>query len=188
MFMDGNFVSKSSIPDVSPQESFSCSLGVDPSVKITYHPPKKVVRTQGGSIISISSKQEVTRFSQRISIKNTRPSSLSRIVVQDQVPNSEDSRIKVRLLQPDEKSIGAPSNGYAAAGSKSSANIETLSYAVQKGVTAQWAQKNYEEIEGTGGARGDGVIEWICTNLEWSANLDLEYEVSGPHGLRWVTT
>ncbi len=187
MFMDGNFVSKSSIPDVSPQESFSCSLGVDPSVKITYHPQQKVVRTQGGYIISTSSKQEVTRFSQRISIKNTRPSGLPRLVVQDRVPNSEDSRIKVTLLQPDEKFIGAPSNSYTASANKSvsSVNTEKLSHAVQKGVRAQWAQKNYEEIEGTGGARGDGVIEWICTGLESSVNLDLEYEVSSPYGVRW---
>src|SRR5258708_12381475 len=110
--MDGNFVSKSSIPDVSPQESFSCSLGVDPSVKITYHPQKKVVRTQGGSIISTSGKQEVTRFSQRISIKNTRSSGLPRLAVQYRPPNSEDSPPKATLLQPTTKFTAAPPNTY----------------------------------------------------------------------------
>ena len=39
--MDNNFVCKSSLPNVSPQESFSTSLGVDPSIKVTYHSLQK---------------------------------------------------------------------------------------------------------------------------------------------------
>ncbi|KAF8332765.1 uncharacterized protein EI90DRAFT_2971572 [Cantharellus anzutake] len=189
VFMDGNFVSKSSIPDVSPQESFSCSLGVDPSIKITYHPQSKVVRSQGGSLISMSSKQQVTRFGQRISIKNTRPSSLSRLVVREQVPNSEDSRIKVTVLQPEERYIGAPSQGYATAkyNSASTQNAETLVHTVRKGVVAQWAQKKEDDFGGTGGARGDGVIEWLCSDVESSMDLELEYEVSAPYGTHWTT-
>ncbi|CAG8784140.1 435_t:CDS:2, partial [Acaulospora colombiana] len=41
IFLDDNFVAKSSIDHVSPGESFHCSLGVDPQVKLTYHPRTK---------------------------------------------------------------------------------------------------------------------------------------------------
>jgi len=39
--MDENFVAKSTAPDVSPQETFSCSLGMDPLVRVTYYPPAR---------------------------------------------------------------------------------------------------------------------------------------------------
>ncbi|KAF8332763.1 uncharacterized protein EI90DRAFT_2918099 [Cantharellus anzutake] len=182
VFMDGNFVSKSTIPDVSPQESFSCSLGVDPSVKITYHPQTKLVRSQGGSFFSALPKQQITKFVQRITVKNTRPSSLSRLTVRDQVPNSEDSRIKVTMLQPDERYIGGPAQGYTTGkyNQTSSSDAGTLSCTIRKGVVAQWAQRKEDDFGGTGGARGDGVIEWLCSDVESSLDLELEYEVSSP--------
>jgi len=183
--MDGNFVCKSKVPDVSPQEYFSCSLGVDPSVRITYHPQKRNMRTQGSTILSKASKRQITTVNQRIRIKNTRSSTIYRLIVRDQVPNSEDSRVKVTVIKPDEKFIGAPSQSYSISGSGASSGNERLHYVVQKGVVAQWAQKNEDESGGSGGARGDGVIEWICSELEAVLDLELEYEVSVPPGLSW---
>ena len=97
VFMDGNFVAKAYIPDVSPNEFFNCSLGVDPAVHVTYHPCRKTVSHQGGGLLS-KTKTEISTFSQRISIKNTRPSPLEYLIVQDQVPVSEDEHVKVKVL------------------------------------------------------------------------------------------
>ncbi|KAF8313120.1 hypothetical protein DL93DRAFT_2044144, partial [Clavulina sp. PMI_390] len=106
VFLDGNFVAKSTVPNVSPSESFTCSLGVDPSVRITFHPQSKVSTTTGGTGFSSfignnNPKMNVTSFKQRITIKNARANTaISKLVVQDRIPVSEDSRIKVTISQP----------------------------------------------------------------------------------------
>ncbi|KAF8687528.1 hypothetical protein AX14_003677 [Amanita brunnescens Koide BX004] len=46
VYVDGSFIHKSTIPTVSPGESFDCALGLDPAIRITYHPlSKKSPRT-----------------------------------------------------------------------------------------------------------------------------------------------
>ncbi|KAF8332766.1 uncharacterized protein EI90DRAFT_3054326 [Cantharellus anzutake] len=191
IFMDGNFVCKSELPNVSPQEDFSCSLGVDPSLRIIYQPQRRNVRTQGGSFLSRTPKRQITSVNQQIRIKNTRPSAISRLIVRDQIPNSQDSRIKVSVVNPDEKLIGAPSQSYSIPGgtgaNSGSTNglEEKLHYTLQNGVIAQWAQKHEDVSGGYGGAKGDGIIEWICSDVEAVLDLELEYEVSAPQGLDW---
>lgn len=177
VFMDGNFVAKSHIPDVSPQETFLCSLGVDPSIRITYHPQKKHASTAGGRIIS--EKTKVTTFRQRITIKHTRPTTpIGSLIVQDQVPLSEDARIIVKVLQPPEKALG-PVDGP----SGNSDVARTLTAKVDKNIVARWAQKS-DENGGSGGSRGDGVIEWICSELSEPVDLELVYEISTPLRMR----
>lgn len=185
VFMDGNFVAKTTVPSVSPQESFLCSLGVDPSVRITYHPQKKTTTTIGNIM---SGKSNVTTFRQRISIKNTRAASISRLVVQDRVPLSEDSRIKVVVLSPHEKALG-PATGPTSSngGSIGAAGVvsQTLVAQVAKDIIARWAQKS-DEKGGSGGSRQDGILEWICTDLLDTVELELVYEISAPLDLEWT--
>jgi hypothetical protein len=188
--MDGSFVAKSRVPDVSPQESFFCSLGVDPSVRITFHPQKKIKSSTGGGLLS--SKSSVTQFRQRITIKNTRSTSIARLVVRDLVPLSEDARIKLTMISPPEKAIGpaVPSvvnaSGSGAIGTFKGADVaETLTAQIEKGVVARWAQKD-DEGGGSGGSREDGVIEWIGTDIKDVLNLELVYEVTAPADLAWT--
>ncbi|KAF8319062.1 hypothetical protein DL93DRAFT_2164755 [Clavulina sp. PMI_390] len=186
VFLDGKFVAKSSLPNVSPSEHFTCSLGVDPSVRITFHPQSRVSSTTGGTGLSSflaanSTKTTVTAYKQRITIKNTRASSaISRLVVQDRVPVSEDANIKVTLLQPSETALG-PVTGLLAKDSSTagSAKEPQLVDQISKDVMARWAQKE-EEGSGSGGARGDGVIEWIVTDLKDSVDLHLAFDVARP--------
>ncbi|KAF8324105.1 hypothetical protein DL93DRAFT_97592 [Clavulina sp. PMI_390] len=203
VFIDGNFASKTHLPSVSPGESFSCSLGVDPSLRITYHPQKKIATSAStGLMAALSNKKEhqTTTFRQRITIKNTRLGPVSRLIVQDQVPVSEDSKLKVIVQQPSEKGLGPlhpsatnASGGGAGSGgtvtSTSSAmssggSEATLTANVAKNVVARWAQKS-EEKGGSGGAKGDGVIEWICSDLTDTVDLELVYDVSAPSDMRW---
>lgn len=188
--MDGSFVAKSQVPDVSPQESFSCSLGVDPSVRITYHPQNKVSTQTGGGLIS--NKMSVTNFQQRITIKNKRPTSIGRLVVQDRVPVSEDATIKVAVLKPMEKAIGPVTGqtGGMVAGTLSAktvgkSGVPTLVETIEQNLIARWAQKE-DEDGGSGGARGDGVIEWIVSDLRDTVDIELAYEITAPAGVRWA--
>lgn len=189
MFIDGNFASKTSIPNVSPQETFTCSLGVDPSIRITYHPQKKVSTSNSGGLraaISTNKGSNVTTYRQRITIKNTRSNPVGRLIVQDQVPLSEDSRLKVIVHQPLEKALGpvtGPSNLSTVSIGKSSSEL-TLVAPVRKNVVARWAQKS-DEIGGSGGSRQDGILEWVCTDLTDTVDLDLVYDVSAPNDLKW---
>ncbi|KAJ7054048.1 hypothetical protein C8F01DRAFT_1362382 [Mycena amicta] len=95
IYVDGSSISRSCVPPVSPQESFDCPLGLDPSVRITYHPVLKD-RTESG----FCNKTATHTFSQRITIHNTKTVPLSRLKDIDQIPTSQDSQIEVKLLSP----------------------------------------------------------------------------------------
>ena len=74
---------------MSPSEEFTCSLGVDPAVKVTYKPVNKY-REHAGLI----SKVHVTTFKQVIELKNTRQTAC-KLLITDQLPLSTVDKIKV---------------------------------------------------------------------------------------------
>jgi uncharacterized protein (TIGR02231 family) len=94
VFLDNNFVATSTLKDVSPQESFQCSLGIDSSVRITYPP-----RVKHQAAVGMLSRVNTFNVRQEIKIKNGRATGI-RIRVLDHVPVSETERIKVELRQP----------------------------------------------------------------------------------------
>ncbi|KZV96559.1 hypothetical protein EXIGLDRAFT_833529 [Exidia glandulosa HHB12029] len=162
VYLGNSFVAKSSIPHVSPHESFSTSLGVDGAVRVTYHPQSKHLKQATGSLFA-SAKTSTTSFSQRISVKNTRRATVKKLVVRDQVPVSQDGRIKVAVIEPKDipGSVGA-----------------------SEGVRARWALKNEENP--AEGETGDGMLEWVCT-VPAGGNVDLNFswDVTVPVGLQW---
>eukprot|EP00842_Homolaphlyctis_polyrhiza_P001913 jgi/Hompol1/2722/HPOL_006147-RA len=98
VFLDGGFVAKSSLAkSVSPYESFEMSLGVDPSISIVYSPLKKQTTETGAALLA--NRSVVQKFTQLISIKNTKQIPIT-IVVTEQTPMSQDERIKVTLVEP----------------------------------------------------------------------------------------
>ncbi|RKP26758.1 hypothetical protein SYNPS1DRAFT_21544 [Syncephalis pseudoplumigaleata] len=111
IFLDNSFVAKSTLKHVSPQESFECSLGIDPAVRITYPPRSKREQTAGFLI----SRQQTIRFSQRIEIKNTRAAGIT-VLVSDQVPVSEEEKLQVRLVEPSATAVTAASRRSAGGG------------------------------------------------------------------------
>ena len=181
--MDGNFVSQSRVPDVSPQETFACSLGVDPSVRITYHPVKKIKSTTRGGLMT--AKTSVTSYRQRMTIKNARQISISRLVVKDHVPLSEDERIKVVVTQPPERALGPAVPSPSRTLTSGAGIAETLTAQVQKNLVARWAQKD-EENGGSGGSKEDGVLEWIGTDVMDTLDIELAYEVVAPTDVQWA--
>jgi len=109
VFFDGNFVAKYMIPDASPEESLACSAGIDPSVKITYHPQRRLVRTdkEGGMPWYSSPKSmDVKAYTSRITVKNVWKTPVARLVLRDQIPVSEDERIKLKMVNPSADTIG----------------------------------------------------------------------------------
>ncbi|KAB5591411.1 hypothetical protein CTheo_5165 [Ceratobasidium theobromae] len=173
VFLDNNFVSKSRIVHVSPNDSFKTSLGSDSAIHITYPSAKTLNRQTAQSSFSLLSKekQTVSAQSQRIIIRNSRLASVSALRVLDHVPVSTDARIKVNMIAP------TGLDAVAAPGSSEDEVKEQPWVNVRKGVRARWAPL---------AAGGEGTVEWRCEVAPTEAiELELAWEVSAPLGQQW---
>ena len=157
---------------VSPQERFSCSLGEDPAVRVTYHPQTKNMKT-AGSILS--TKTSKSHFAQNITIQNTRQSALSRLRVSEQVPVSGSDKVKVDILEPRALNGGA--------GVK-----DPSVHWVNPGVDTHEEIENDAALTGTAAAqKAQGIFEWVVTvEAGASTNLALAWEVIAPVGTNWT--
>jgi len=98
VFMDNNFVAKSDIPMVTPNESFGVHLGVDPGIKVEYRPVKKK-REQSGMMFSKVNKMSVHYCTV---LRNNKSDSVT-ITLFEQLPKSNNTTdVKVKLLEPEE--------------------------------------------------------------------------------------
>ena len=96
--LDGSFMGKTTIPRCSAGEAFTVSLGVDPAIKVTY--PKPAVRRAAGGVFRGDS--NVVYYFRSVTLHNTRASSgrpVSVLVV-DQVPISQDDKLRIGVLTP----------------------------------------------------------------------------------------
>jgi len=93
--MDNNFVTKSRIQSIVPGESFSIFLGIDSAIKVEYRPVKK--NTESTGLIKKTNFQTIIHETVITNNKNTPV----KIVMYDQLPKSDISNIKVKLIEPD---------------------------------------------------------------------------------------
>ncbi|KAG8766390.1 hypothetical protein FRC12_006912 [Ceratobasidium sp. 428] len=177
VFMDDNFVSKSRIEHVAPNDTFKTSLGTDSALRVTYPPVRTHNRTLNRSsfFAGRDSRQSVAMNSQRITVRNSRQSTVSSLRVFDHVPVSTDAKIKVDVLSPN--GIGpVMAESETPEGSRNKDRPWTNA---QKGVKARWANLD---------VGGEGTVEWEC-EIEQNEELELEllWEVSAPTGQKWQT-
>ena len=95
--LDGSFFGNTNIPRCSAGEIFSLSLGVDPSVSVTYSKP--VVKRRQTGVFQMEGSGVFTRV---CTITNTKSNRTLEGAVHDQIPISEDERLKVEVIQPSE--------------------------------------------------------------------------------------
>src|SRR5690606_8737070 len=93
--LDGSFLGSLSLPSAQPNEEFSLPLGVDTSVHVVYGKVQRKKALEKG----IWNKESTTGFSRSITLQNGRQTPVSLLVI-DQVPISEDEKIKVTMLTP----------------------------------------------------------------------------------------
>ncbi|KAH7322087.1 hypothetical protein B0J17DRAFT_582910 [Rhizoctonia solani] len=180
VFMDDNFVSKSRIDHVSPNDSFKTSLGVDSSLRVTFPSAKTLNRTvaQSGFSFLAREKQAISAHSQRITIRNSRLTSVSDLRVVDHLPVSTDARLKVNVIAPKgldvQQAPGSPTSPDTESKSKDK-NLPWTS--VQKGVKAHWAPLD---------VGGEGTVEWRCEiGPSEKVELEIAWEVWAPAGQPW---
>jgi len=152
---------------------------VDPSIRITYHPAiRKASQAGGFAFFADFNKTKSQSHIQRVTIHNSKPVAVSRVHIFDQIPVSEDERIKVSLVSP---ALTVPGSEEATlSGNKKIAQLVQ----VQKGVSAQWHGEHGDEDLALG---KDGKIKWVCElATQERLTLSLEYEVSAPAGVTLV--
>ncbi|KAG5351764.1 hypothetical protein C0989_005019 [Termitomyces sp. Mn162] len=178
VYVDGSFISRSEVPAVSPEESFDCPLGLDPSIRIIYHPLSKKKSESG-----FYTKTTTHAYMQSITVFNTKSTPVERVRVSDQIPVSEDAQIQVRLLNPPLPSIAHAYKGQDKDKGKERVSDEGAEkrVVVSKGISAMW-----EGEEGEGEGR-DGRFGWIVELPgQGKANVVLRYEVVVPAGTNFV--
>ena len=94
VFLDNNFVTSSQIPLVAPNEEFKTSLGIDEGIKIEHKLINKFHKDEG-----LFSKKAKVSYEFKIIIKNNKITD-ENIVVEDQIPISQNNEIKVELIEP----------------------------------------------------------------------------------------
>jgi hypothetical protein len=99
--LDGSFLGQSTIPRASAGESFTLPLGVDPTVQVAYSKPT-VQRSSSG----IFSKEDSEVFTRVATLTNTKPGTSVELTMLDQVPVSEDERLRIEILTPRGLKIG----------------------------------------------------------------------------------
>jgi hypothetical protein len=92
--LDGSFLGNMPLPRVSPNQVFTLPLGVDPAIHINYPKPTLHRSTQG-----FLSKESAHTFNRSVWLTNTKSSSID-LVVLDQVPVSQDDKLKMEILHP----------------------------------------------------------------------------------------
>ena len=166
-------------------EKLSCSLGKDPSVRVSKVSTTNKVKTVNGSILQSSNKIKTTTYERVTILKNARPFKLSRLIVKDQVYVSDDDKLKVKILEPASlsESIKGTMNRLSRLG----------------GTVARWTSlgdddddddvKSVSEstfVEEIDSRRANGLFEWIVEmNKGGSIELRTCWTVSAPHDFEW---
>lgn len=177
--LDGSFLGQSTIPRCSAGESFSLPLGVDPSINVVYAKPT-VRRSQSG----IFSKEDCEVFTRTAVVTNTKGNAPVELTVLDQIPVSEDERLKVEIQVPRGLRIGGEvvnagvGTGTNAAADGSAANKARLSVYGDdaSGKSGKWGSA-------TAVAKKGGEVTWqVKINPTKGCKLVLEYEATYPGG------
>ncbi|KAF2463193.1 uncharacterized protein BDR25DRAFT_307940 [Lindgomyces ingoldianus] len=93
--LDGSFLGNMNLPRVSPGQVFNLSLGVDPAIHVNY--PKPIVHRSTQGIIF--SKESAQVFTRSVWLNNTKSQPVELLVL-DQIPVSEDERLRIVITTP----------------------------------------------------------------------------------------
>ena len=94
VYMDGSYITKTQLKDVSPSEEFTTFLGVDPALKVEHQQIQTELKQSGWT-----SKQSTSTAAYRTVVVNTKPVATNVTLVQ-LLPKSTDEKIKVELIAP----------------------------------------------------------------------------------------
>jgi hypothetical protein len=159
--LDGTFLGRSTLPRCSAGDAFGIALGVDPAIKVAYPKPDVSRSTTG-----VFSKGDNSVYTRSVTLVNTRAAAGRPVAVTvlDQVPVSEDEKLRVDVLQP--AGIGS-------------------GRAVATGVPGKEGKEEADWGRATASLKKAGEVQWeVVLNAGRSVKLVLQYEVAFPTGER----
>lgn len=149
--VDGTFVGTASLEMCGPNVFFNISLGIDPGIQVKYAKP--AVKLITGAMFF--NKEDGAKFRRSCWVKNTKTTAVD-LIVFDQVPVSDDEKLRVNLLQP--------------AGLEKEGDEADIEMEKKKGHGTATLQKN-------------GQIKWtLRLEPREEIRLVLEYEAKVPTG------
>lgn len=171
--LDGSFLGQSTIPRCTAGDGFTLNLGIDPAVTIGYSRPT-VQRSSSG----LFTKESSEVFTRVCTITNTKSNAPLDLVMLEQIPVSEDERLRIEITQPRGLRIGGES---VPAGSPNDLLPTTPSGAQGSAAAARGPDKKWGTATAT--ARKGGEISYaVKLNPGKSCKVVLEYEAAYPGG------
>ncbi|KAM3457732.1 hypothetical protein MY3296_000805 [Beauveria thailandica] len=166
--LDGAFLGRAQLPRCSAGDVLTLNLGVDPAIKVAYPKPEVRRATTG-----LFSKESSSVFARAVVLHNTRTTAAgpgssnrttARVQVRDQVPVSEDERLRVDVVTP----RGLVEEGQAV--------VAGAPGREEDGRDRDWGKA-------TAQLRKGGEVCWdVRLNAGKMVKLRLEYAVSAPTG------
>ncbi|CAK7217643.1 hypothetical protein SBRCBS47491_003228 [Sporothrix bragantina] len=173
--LDGSFMGRTTLPRCSAGDTFPLNLGVDPAIRVAYPKPDVKRATTG-----LFSKEDSNAYKRSVTISNTRASAGKPVtlLVLDQVPVSEDEKLRVELQMPRGVSVGGASvpAGVGVVPSAAGRPAITATASSSSGGAKDWGTA-------TATLKKAGEVVWdVKLNAGRTVKLDLEYDVSAPTG------
>ena len=172
--LDGSFLGNTTLPRSSPGEAFVLNLGVDPALNVVYSKPI-VRRSQSG----VFQKEDCRIYTRSCTLTNTKNKVAVEATVMDQIPVSQDDKLKVEVLIPrglrkgDDQAVKAGMGQINDGTGKKGSTYAENSAREEK---AKWGKA-------TAKMKKDGQIEWdVKLNPGQGVKLELEYETRFPGG------
>ncbi|KAI4251401.1 MAG: hypothetical protein LQ352_004872 [Teloschistes flavicans] len=172
--LDGTFLGNTYLPRSSPGEAFVLNLGVDPALNVVYSKPS-VRRSQSG----VFQKEGSCIYTRSCTLTNTKNDAAIDATVLDQVPVSEDDKLKVEILSPrglfkEGDQVAAAGVGQINEGTGKKGSTYAASSAGASG--SKWGKASAK-------MKKEGEIEWeIKLKAGQGVKLELEYEARFPSG------
>jgi uncharacterized protein (TIGR02231 family) len=97
VFVDGQFITKTTLPRISSKNHLRVSIGEDAGISVKYKAIKEENSEAGGGILS--SKKYKREYFKLVTIKNQKDVPVS-VRVEHEYPTASDSRVEITLVEP----------------------------------------------------------------------------------------
>ncbi len=156
---------------VNVGESFTCVLGVDTALKVSY---KEQSRTDQDAVRNFVDPTKTTTRMVTTTVMNGHVFEIAGVIVRDAIPLGDaDAKVKVTLQKPE---------GLSAAKDGEDVSVDSGSHL--KDVKVRWTSIK----DGEGGEK-DGLYEWVCSiPAGEEVVLQTEWAVKGPADVEWEET
>ncbi|KAM7191085.1 hypothetical protein V8F33_009093 [Rhypophila sp. PSN 637] len=169
--LDGTFMGRSNLPRCSAGDTFTLSLGIDPAIKVAYPKPEIKRSTTG-----VFTKGDNSVYTRTITLVNSRAAGGAKFVnitVLDQVPVSEDEKLRIDVSYPRGLSVNGPVVATGIPGKEGSATA----------AAGAAGEKDWGKAVAV--LKKAGEVSWdVQLAAGRSVKLLLQYEVVCPSGER----